>query len=265
MSGDEILVLIFSLILSVTVWGQWLRLCLSREDFGRATRLRVVGGFAPIIALTLIFYVLRSHASYDVRDDVVYLVFYLVFGCAWLALVTYYLAGFCGLSFRDDWLERGNSSAAALGFGVLLGSASCFAGANIGDGPGWGVVLICALLATGALLICWWLYNAMSNAMERILIERDFSSGVRLGSLLIAVGVIAGRSVAGDWTSWDTTIMDFTHHIWLVIPYTIAAGFLDSKLSRLTRIDVSIAQASFWVLLHLSIAAVYLAWAGPWQ
>lgn len=264
MSGDELVVFILSLILSVTMWGKWLRLCLSREDFGRARQLHIIGGLIPFSGLVLIFCVLRAYASYDVREDIMYLLFYTAFGCAWLALLSHY-AGLCGLSFRDDWLERGNVSAAALGTGVLLGGAGAFAGANIGDGPGWWVVLVCALLATGALFLCWWLYNSMSHAMEHILIDRDFNAGVRLGSFLFAVGIIAGRSVAGDWTGLDATLADFARHGWPLIPYTVVTGFIDAKFNHPARNNISVAQIAFWGLLHLSIAALFLEWAGPWQ
>ncbi len=42
--------------------------------------------------------------------------------------------------------------------------------------------------------------------------ERDLASGIRTGGLFIAVGLVLGRAVAGDWVSESATLRDFFRH-----------------------------------------------------
>ena len=61
----------------------------------------------------------------------------------------------CDLSARDDVVERSNRAAIPAIAGGLLAITLCFAGGNIGDGPGWWVVMFCGVLSTGTLLLAW--------------------------------------------------------------------------------------------------------------
>ncbi len=105
-------------MIALILWGQWFYSCVSIEDFGRNRSLRYLALAAPCCAIALLFFMLRIYASADVRNDPAYLIMYTMMGAAWLAgLIPG--AGFLGLSFRDDWLERGNSAAAAAGYGRI--------------------------------------------------------------------------------------------------------------------------------------------------
>jgi uncharacterized membrane protein YjfL (UPF0719 family) len=115
----------------------------------------------------------------------------------------------CGLDVRQDVVERDNSAARTAAGGALIGMTLCFAGANLGEGPGWPVVVFCALLATGGWFLLWILLETLARTHEKITVERDPSAAMRLGALLIALGAILGRAVAGDWASAPATMHDF--------------------------------------------------------
>lgn len=263
MSEDEILVAIVSSVIALILWGQWFYSCVSIEDFGRNRSLRYLALAAPCCAIALLFFMLRIYASADVRNDPAYLIMYTMMGAAWLAgLIPG--AGFLGLSFRDDWLERGNSAAAAAGTGGLIGGIFAFAGANIGDGPGWWVVLFCALLATSAFFLCWWAYESLSDTIERIVLERELGTGIRLGGFLVTAGVMAGRAVAGDWKGMEPAIWDFVYLAWPLLPYTLGAGLVESSQRQSVR-AASTSYSLCWLAFHLGLAILYLYWAGPWK
>lgn len=147
-------------------------------------------------------------ASFDVRVDLFYIFYYAVMGAAWVGLAMS-LVPYLGVSARDDVIERGNRAALWPVLGALLGLTLCFAGGNIGDGPGWWVVVFCGLLSTGALFGLWWLLEVTVAPSEAVTVDRDPASGVRLGAFLLAIGLVLGRAVAGDWHSFDATIRDF--------------------------------------------------------
>ena len=73
-------------------------------------------------------------------------------------------------------------------------AGDCFAGGNVGDGPGWWVVVFCAALSTGALFLLWGALQAATDLADSIVIERDGASAVRLAGFLVACGLVLGRS-----------------------------------------------------------------------
>jgi uncharacterized membrane protein YjfL (UPF0719 family) len=168
---------------------------------------------APPLAVFILYRVLRWGASYDVRESGEYLFFYLVLGSAWLALGMQGLA-YAGISARDDVLEGGNHSAAYAVTGALLGIMLSFAGGNVGDGPGWWVVVFCAALATGTLFAAWFVLDRLTGIVDVITVDRDIATGIRAGGFLVACGLVLGRSVAGDWSSASTAIGDFARLAW---------------------------------------------------
>ncbi|MEH2163310.1 MAG: hypothetical protein V7K38_20325 [Nostoc sp.] len=97
---------------------------------------------------------MRVLASQDVRNNVLYLTFYLLMGATWVGIAVEAFL-FCGLSVRDDAIERQNAAVSYSISGALIGVTLCFAGGNIGDGPGWWVVVYLAMLPIGAWFLLW--------------------------------------------------------------------------------------------------------------
>jgi hypothetical protein len=169
----------------------------------------------PLLCAAALWGVLRWFASHDVREAPIYLTYYMVMGAAWVGLVQLILS-FCGLSARDDAVERDNRAAGRAIGGALIGATFAFAGGNIGDGPGWWVVLFSAGLSTGALLLGWFLLNTATGIIETITVDRDPSSGWRAAGYFVGAGVILGRAVAGDWVSTEAAVVDFLKVGWPV-------------------------------------------------
>jgi uncharacterized membrane protein YjfL (UPF0719 family) len=134
---------------------------------------------------------------------------------------------FLGLCVRDDALERGNDAAALALSGALVGGTCCFAGGNVGNGPGWWVVLYSAGLATTALLVLWGLIHAASGLAEKVSIERDVAAGLRAAGFLIGCGLILGRAVAGDWVSASATTIDFARLGWPALVLAVVCTFIE--------------------------------------
>lgn len=179
----------------------------------------------PVISLILVFVVLKKLASWDVRDSPTYITMYMVVGAGWMGLWIMLLP-FLGILSRDDALERNNTGAGFTCGGALVGFTACFAGGNIGDGPGWWVVIFAAVLSSGALWLLWMLLDRAVSVVDRISIERDRSSGLRAGAFLGFGGLILGRAVAGDWVSAGATFKDFVMAGWPVIfLWLCAMGF----------------------------------------
>jgi uncharacterized membrane protein YjfL (UPF0719 family) len=162
----------------------------------------------PLLAGVLLVAALRTLAAHDVRDDVRYIVLYFALGAAWVAAALYALQ-FLGVSARDDVIERGNRAAAYVIAGAVLAITLSFIGGNIGDGPGWWVVIFSAGLATGALFLTWLVLEMYAAISDAVTIARDEAAGIRVAGFLLACGVIFGRAAAGDWVSAGSTFREF--------------------------------------------------------
>jgi uncharacterized membrane protein YjfL (UPF0719 family) len=185
---------------------------------------------ALLIGAGLIVAVLYTAASFDVVGAIQYQIMYAALGMAWLR-VSAEAFPLAGVSLRDDVIERGNLPAALACGGALIGVAACYAGANIGDGPGWWVVVFCSLLSTGTFFVAWTALTNLSPVADSVTIDRDTAAGLRLGAFLIACGLILGRGTAGDWVSAESAIVDVAR----LLPAVIVLVAVGAWVERITR------------------------------
>lgn len=183
MSDDETVVTILATVLGIGGWI-WRALGLAR-----ASRLHPGVGFSVLMSAVaacavLIFAVLTAAASADVRMAPNYLFMYMALGLAWIWLAEKMFAAL-GVGARDDAIERRNGAAAAALAGALVGVALCYAGGNIGDGPGWWVVVFSAGLSTLGLFAAWAIHEGLTGISEAVTIDRDPAAGVRLAAFLV--------------------------------------------------------------------------------
>ena len=171
-----------------------------------------------------------------------------------------------GLSCRDDALERDNTAAGLAIAGGLLGVTLIFAGGNIGNGPGWWVVVFCAGIATAAVLLFWLIGNQITHVQEAITIDRDTAAGWRTAGFFIGSGLILGRAVAGDWHSTQQTVSDFIAKGWPALILWGAVLFLDI-VSRPTPQRTAPNRLMFGVLpclLFITGGVGDVIMQGPW-
>ncbi len=265
MSSGEQTILVISVVAALGLWWRWLvRLWRpTRLAGGAAQRGLLVA--AAVCGFAALGFVLRCFASHDVRDDPRYLAFYAALGAAWAAVVIQFL-DWLGLSARDDVAERRNGAAAVALSGALGAAFLCFAGANIGNGPGFWVVLFSAALSTAGLLLAWLLVEWGGAVGELITVERDRAAGLRLAAFLIAGGAVLGRAVAGDWVSAEQTARDFARFAWPVL-ILVAVEIWISRVARPTRahaVPNLLAAGVLPAAFYLSAAGWYLVERGWW-
>jgi hypothetical protein len=208
MSADEA-ILTAAAILGPISWTVWLLQMLKVGPLDRRAHPSIVILGSTLLGCTaVILVVVNTAASHDVVDAPGYQFMYVVVGLSWLRLA-HAAFPYLGISPRDDAVERGNLAAASVSAGALLAVTVCYAGANVGNGPGWWVVLFSAALATGTLLVLWASVALLTPVIEAVIVDRDRAAAIRLTAFLISSGVIAGRGVAGDWESAAATVRDF--------------------------------------------------------
>lgn len=264
MSGDEIFALLLFGGLAAWLWITWYVGAVSVVRLGAPAPGKAMVFWWPVICAIALFIVLKTVSADDVRDDTLYLTFYMVLGAGWLGGATK-LSMLAGLSARDDILERGNAAAVPALAGALLGFTFCFAGGNVGNGPGWSVVVFAAGLATVTLATLWLAFDRLTTVSDAVTIERDRAAGLRLGGLLAAAGLILGRGVAGDWVSSAATVADFVRTAWPAVVLFVGAALVE-RTARVTP-DRPTTSAALLGLLpataYLTAAVAYVIYLGP--
>jgi hypothetical protein len=263
MSGDEVFAL---LVTGVLAWWSWIGWYLNVNGVSRLGAPSPGKGVMllwPLLCAVVLFVVLKTAASADVRHDTLYLTFYVIFGAGWVGLLTRLLPA-TGISPRDDVLERGNPAAVPAVAGAILAFTLCFAGGNVGNGPGWWVVEYSAFTSTAVLAALWLGFDALTGVSDTITIERDAAAGVRLGALLVAAGLILGRAVAGDWVSGPAMLRDCAMVGWPALVLFAVALPLERGLRPTPSHPQRTVIASGLVpaLLYLAGAIAYVVYLG---
>jgi uncharacterized membrane protein YjfL (UPF0719 family) len=257
MSADEAFALLAGGIAAAWSWGGWYSSAVSVTRLGAPAPGKLVIWWWPAVCAGVLLVILKMSSSFDVQDDLFYLSFYMVLGAGWLGALTKFLP-VGGLSARDDVLERGNAAAVPALAGALLGFTLCFAGGNVGDGPGWWVVVESASVATLSLAALWLVFDAATGISDAITVERDRAAGFRLGGLLVAAGLILGRGVAGDWVSFQATLSDFVRTAWPAVVLFVVAALIERGASRTPE------RPHSSLLIGLPPAAAYIAAAAAY-
>jgi uncharacterized membrane protein YjfL (UPF0719 family) len=265
MSGDEAFAMLVCGLVAVAAWGGWYSSTVSATPLGSSRHFRFPLYVAPLLCGVALLVVLRYFASHDVRDNPIYLGFYLLMGAAWVGMIRWVLPSM-GISPRDDALERRNLAASIAVMGALLGITFCFAGGNVGDGPGWWVVVFSAALSTAVFLLLWAIIERVTRIADAITIDRDLAAGYRLSGILIAAGLILGRGVAGDWVSLRATVLDFVTLAWPVLPLVAAEMVLGLifRPSPSHPTHPALACGLIPASIYIAVASLFVWGIGAW-
>jgi uncharacterized membrane protein YjfL (UPF0719 family) len=247
-----------SVVVSLITWAPWYGDAFRVNRLAGSRSYRLVLGLVPIACLLFVLLCLERSAAKAVRESGFYILIYMALGAAALG-VSAQLLSFLGVSARDDVLERRNSPALIAVVGALLGATLCFAGANIGEGPGVEVVILSAGTALCTWFVMWYLVDRLSGGAvsERITVDRDTGSGVRLAGLLVGNGIILGAAVAGDWIP-DRFLHDFAVSAWPALALTIVAVLVE----RFSQPRSSTIRAVATVSGYLFVAVVWVLHRG---
>jgi hypothetical protein len=253
----EIFAFIASVFLSLKGWWTWYGDIASVNRFRAPVSKRLVLLTAPLVCLALILIALTKLAATTVRNDGLYVSFYLLVGAGWLGGATL-IFPFLGISARDDVLERGNRAASWAVTGALTGASCSFAGANVGNGPGVEAVLFSAVLSSALFTGLWLGMDLLTSISDAITVDRDERAGIRFGGFLLGIGLLSGWSVAGDWVSASATLKDFVISAWpAMLLATVAVGV--EVLFRKASVHLSAKTSP-----SLVISAVYVGLSLVW-
>ena len=257
-SGDEFLTFLACGLFTL-IWGAGYYFSLFRVTLlaGGAT-IRFVLALVPPLCLILLLPVLFRLTSHEVKEDHGYVLLFALAGVVWLGIANG-VAVMLGISLRDDAIERRNPAAAVAVCGAMLGLTCAYAGANVGEGATIWMTFGPAVLATLAWAAAWFVYQLLTDVADTVTLDRDVPSALRLAGLLVAIGLILGRAVAGDYESAEQTLHDLAAQGWPVIPLALVAAVVQLRTRPARNRRASSTTGA------LIVAAIYLAVAILWM
>jgi hypothetical protein len=170
-------------------------------------------GVSVTVGLMMVAMALNFWGAKEIRSSPDEVVVLTLVAAAWL-LIAMRLFSWLGLSFKDDAVDRKNIAALIVLCGAVISMALIYAGGSIGEGPSYWNNFFSAGLGTLGLFGLWILLELGGKPSISITEDRDAASGLRLCCFLLAVGLILGRAVAGNWHSESETVHDFIHDGW---------------------------------------------------
>jgi hypothetical protein len=235
------------------------RRLISLSDMGSGPFARWIVGMTPVGCCALLLAVLRNWADPEVRDDwALQAGFVIAWGCA--VIWSHVLGTLLGLDVLQHGVEGRNPAAVWAGVGLTIGATLATAGANVGQGPTEATTLGPLFLAVGGLLTLWATFSVITGSVAAVTVERDLPSGLRAAALLVALGLILGRSVAGDWVSVESTLRDYWRQgltpAATLLGVAAVIEFLEQPTTR--RPVTSVVRSG------VGAAAVYLGFAVAW-
>jgi uncharacterized membrane protein YjfL (UPF0719 family) len=251
-------------IAAVIALGWWVyKLFKPTHHVYRQHRWRIAILASLAVSAVVILFVLRQWASFDVVDAPYYIVGYMALGIVWITAAAGLLARFTDIRFQQDVRERNNFAAAVAIGGMLIGNAIAYAGGNIGDGPGFQVVIFSALLSTFTVYAAVWLMAVASDGEERITIDHDPGAALRLAAVAVGVGIIAGRAAAGDWVSVAATLEDYVAVAWPAILF-VAAAIIHERATPPAYAGEGFLRSAIFAVLFIGTATAYVTAYGSW-
>lgn len=219
-------------------------------------------GLLPLVCFVIIYITLRELASFDVVNSAFYISFYMLLGFIWVFFGEKVLFYAFDLSLIDDVYNNRNKAASFSIFGGFIGMTLIYAGANIGDGPGFW----CVFIAGGIGLLLWIILikivNRYTNVIETVTMTRDLGCGIRFSSFMIASGIIIARASGGDWTSFIQTIIEFQDG-WPVLILTAFYILIEKYYYNKAKNEPSNALtgsiiSAIWLIVLAILALIYI-------
>lgn len=230
-SMGEGVIMSFSAWQAVTFLRDWYVRVGHNTRFFNLVRTRTYLYLLPFTTGILYLLTLQTVASFDVIGEFFYILMYLLFGIAWIGIAFKGMFLFWSFSYQDDVLMGRNRAALVAFTGAFLGISLIYAGANIGDGPGWWTIVWAGGLGTVTWLLLGTVVNQCTCIMDSVLMDGDVGSGIRLGCYWLGCGLILARASGGDWTSFFATAVEFAVG-WPAVLLTVIMVVLERFLFR---------------------------------
>jgi uncharacterized membrane protein YjfL (UPF0719 family) len=274
---EEIFIILAALVLVALarvvqqwLYGQTLHAMLTERD-NPAMGIAVAGYlFGVIWTIT----VLLGTLSYNLVSDVCNV---LLYGGIGIVLLTGVAMGTCrvflGMGMQEQLAAR-NVAAAIVVAGVYVATSLTYSGGLVGEGGGFWIMLLFFLLGQLALLGITYAFRWLTQYDDvQEIASGNIAAAFALAGLLIAVGMIVRRAVAGDYLGLLPSLGSFLLALvvvivlypvrqvvvqWLILggPIHWRASLLESEIVHDKNVAAGLLEATAYVTTALFITYI---------
>jgi uncharacterized membrane protein YjfL (UPF0719 family) len=269
---EEIFIVLAALVLVALarvvqqwLYGQSLRTMLTERD-NPAMGIAVAGYlFGVIWTITVLLNTLSYDLLIDVRNVLLY-------GGIGIVLLTAVALGtgrvFLGMHMQEQLAAR-NVAAAIVVAGVYIATSLTYSGGLVGEGGGFWIMLLFFLFGQLALLGITYAFRWLTHYDDvQEIASGNIAAALALAGLLIAVGLIVRRALAGDYLGFLPSLGGFLLALvvvvvlypvrqvvvqWLVLggPLHWRATMLENEIMHDKNIAVGLMEATAYVTTAL--------------
>lgn len=252
------------------LYGQSLRTMLTEND-NPALGIAVAGYlFGVIWTITVLLGTLSYDLVLDVRNVLIY-------GGIGIVLLTVVAMGTCriflGMGMQEQ-LAAHNVAAAIVVAGVYIATSLTYSGGLVGEGGGFWIMLLFFLFGQLALLGITYAFRWLTHYDDvREIASGNVAAALALAGLLIAVGLIVRRAVAGDYLGFLPSLGSFLLALvvaivlypvrqvvvqWLLLggPMHWRASLLESEIMHDRNVAAGLLEATAYVTTALFITYI---------
>lgn len=247
------------------LYGQSLRVLLTEND-NPAMGIVVAGYlFGVIWTITVLLGTLSYNVLSDIRNVLIY-------GGVGIVLLTGAALGTCrlclGMAVQEQLAAR-NVAAAIVVAGVYIATSLTYSGGLVGEGGGFWIMLLFFLLGQVALLGITYAFRQLTSYDDvQEIASGNVAAALALAGLLIAVGLIVRRAIAGDYVGFLPSLGSFLLALllavvlypvrqvvvqWLILggPIRWRASLLESEIAHDKNVAAGLLEATAYVTTAL--------------
>ncbi len=220
----------------------------------------------PLCVALLIVPALLLWSDPEVKASGVYLTLLTANGFLWLYLSKKAMA-LTGVSFDVDVQENNNRAAGLALAGGLIGISFIYCGSNVGTGPSLWNNVFSVIVGTIGFFLWWMIFEGSGHISRAVTEDRDTAAGLRLAGMLIALGLICGRAVAGNWESPEATVRDYIVDSWFCVALMLVGIPWERRLHPTpAAYQRDVLQCGFApALVYIAMAAAWVWHLGWWE
>ena len=172
-------------------------------------------------------------------------------------------------------IKAGNSAAGIVSAGGYIATALIIAGAVAADSQGtWVSALVFFIAGQIAFLIITWIFRMLTSYDDnKEILDGNIAAALSYAGLMIAVGLIVGHSIEGDFLGYQASFIAFGKALLVVVAlypirqwvvqglllgggFTIYGGRLDREIKEDRNVSAGIIEAAVYIATSLLVIRI---------
>jgi uncharacterized membrane protein YjfL (UPF0719 family) len=233
-----------------------------------------VGGylFGVILIITA---VLSGPGHKDIMIDVMWVLIYGIAGIILLAIIALWATRIILSAKCLESIRQGNIAAAIAMAGAFIGTGAVISATVTGESTGtWIPTVVFFVAGIIAFFVITYLYRLLTSYDDvKEILDKNVPAAMSYAGMMIAVGLIVGNAIKGNFISYEASFKDFGYALivvvalypvrqWIVQGLLLGGGFslyggrLDSEISKDRNINAGVIEATTYIATALLVIGV---------